>query len=73
MKNVAAIDIGSMTARLLVAEKTGSDGMFRAISRGRGYTRLGEAFEEPETATIKPDAIERILNVLGDFVSIMEA
>ena len=73
MKKAAAIDIGSMTARLLVAEQAATEGMFRTISRGRGYIRLGEGFEEPEKATIKPDAIERTLNVLGDFVSITEA
>ena len=58
MKHFAAIDIGSMTARLLIAEKEAKGGMFRTISRGRGYTRLAEGFEEPETATIKPEAIE---------------
>lgn len=63
---LAAIDVGTNTTRLLVAETTG-DG-FRDLERRLVFTRLGEAVDR--TRTLRPEAIERTLETIADYCSV---
>ena len=71
MMNIASIDIGSHTARLLVSQKIGDSGHFRPILRKREYVRLAKDFEDHGKEILKPEAIDRTLKVLQDFASII--
>lgn len=62
---VASIDIGSHTARLLIAEKIDGPNLFRPILRKRAYIRLAEDFA---SGLIKREAMDRALEALEDFV-----
>ena len=66
-ENIASIDIGSFTARLLVARKMNPPGLFHPFDRRRSYIRLAEGFDDHKRKTICPSAIERALNVLKEF------
>lgn len=70
MTNLASIDIGSHTARLLISQQMGDSGLFRPLFRKRAYIRLAEDFDDQKRVTIKPDAIDRTLNALEDFAAI---
>ncbi|MBW2609671.1 MAG: hypothetical protein JRC68_04920 [Deltaproteobacteria bacterium] len=70
--NIASIDIGSHTARLLICRRTGSSGLFQPLLRKRAYIRLAEGFGDQGEENIGPEAIERTLNALGDFSSIIK-
>lgn len=72
MSIFASIDIGTHTARLLVAEKTPSQGLIRPLTRQRAYIRLGDGFENGGSGMISPGAVERTLKVLGVFADISE-
>jgi exopolyphosphatase/guanosine-5'-triphosphate,3'-diphosphate pyrophosphatase len=67
MRNVASIDVGSHTARLLVARKGARPGSIEPVCRKRSYIRLAEGFHEPESKTIKEEAISRTLKALEEF------
>jgi exopolyphosphatase / guanosine-5'-triphosphate,3'-diphosphate pyrophosphatase len=67
MGNIAAIDVGSHTARLLIARETPAPGAWQPVLRKRAYIRLAEDFLEPERGWIKPGAIARALDALGEF------
>lgn len=62
---MASIDLGSHTARLLVAGWEA--GRLHGLLRKRAYTRLAEDFESPEAMILKPAAIERALEALEEF------
>lgn len=62
---VAAIDCGTNSTRLIVA-----DWMGRPLERLMRITRLGEGVDA--TGTLSPDAIERCLAVLRDYRSDMD-
>jgi exopolyphosphatase/guanosine-5'-triphosphate,3'-diphosphate pyrophosphatase len=68
-KNIASIDIGSHTARLLVSPWGEGAPRLSSLLRRRAYIRLAEEFEAPEKKTIKPAAVKRTLRVLDDFVT----
>ena len=68
--NLASMDIGSHTARLLIAQKTGPPDHYRPLLRKRSYTRLAENFHTQEKGILKPEAIGRALTSLEDFASI---
>jgi exopolyphosphatase/guanosine-5'-triphosphate,3'-diphosphate pyrophosphatase len=68
--NLASMDIGSHTARLLIAQKTGPPDHYRPLLRKRAYTRLAENFHTQEKGVLKPEAIGRALTSLEDFASI---
>ena len=70
--NMASVDIGSHTARLLVAQKTGPPGYYRPLLRKRAYTRLAEDFQMPTKGALQPEAMERALKSLTSFASITE-
>ena len=65
----AAVDIGSHTARLLVARESGISGVIDPIARKRAYIRLAEGFNQSGDKIITPVAMDRALNVLHDFSS----
>jgi exopolyphosphatase/guanosine-5'-triphosphate,3'-diphosphate pyrophosphatase len=69
MSNLASIEIGSLTARLLVAGPAGPWGRFRPLLRRRAYIRLAEGLDEYHR-TLKQEAIVRALNVLVDFADV---
>lgn len=62
---VAAIDCGTNSTRLLVADGTG-----RAVTRQMRITRLGEGVDA--TGELSPAAIDRCLSVLGDYRAVMD-
>ena len=64
---VASIDLGSHTARLLIAQQSCSSGCLRPLVRKRAYIRLAEGFEPGEERIIGPDAFARVLRVMHEF------
>lgn len=64
-KILASIDIGSYTARMLIAEKDSGTNNIVPISRFRDYINIADGFEEP--GIIKDEAISRTINVLKRF------
>jgi len=70
MDRLAAIDLGSLTVRLALAERTGP-GSFRVLSHRREITGLGEGLAQ--TGALAPGARERTLAALAGFVREMEA
>lgn len=61
---LAAVDQGTNSVRLLVAEPDGAGG-FVELGRDMVITRLGQGVDE--TRRLAPDAIERTTDVLGRF------
>jgi exopolyphosphatase/guanosine-5'-triphosphate,3'-diphosphate pyrophosphatase len=70
MTRIAAIDLGSLTVRLAVAEVTGP-GRFRTLGHWREVTGLGQGLAE--TGYLDPEAMARTLTTLGRFVREMQA
>jgi exopolyphosphatase/guanosine-5'-triphosphate,3'-diphosphate pyrophosphatase len=66
--NLASLDIGSHTARLLVSQWTQDTGILRPLVRRRAYIRLAKKFEIGGAKSIKPEAMEGTLRVLDDFM-----
>jgi exopolyphosphatase/guanosine-5'-triphosphate,3'-diphosphate pyrophosphatase len=64
MANVAAIDIGTNTVRLLITDEAGKD-----IAREVDITRLGQGVDR--TRTLAPDAMARTLTVLERYRGIV--
>ncbi|HEX5469779.1 MAG TPA: Ppx/GppA phosphatase family protein [Gaiellaceae bacterium] len=69
MIRVAAIDIGTNSTRLLVADV--EDGAVRELDRRLEITRLGEGVDERRI--LLPQAIARVRNVLADYRKAAEA
>ena len=69
--SVAAIDIGTNSVRLLVAEPSDDGTGFRAVERLMRITRLGQGVGA--TAVLAPEAIERTVAVLREYRSVMDA
>jgi len=67
---LASIDLGSHTARLLVARWEG--GRLESLLRKRAYIRLAQDFASPQSRTLKQAGIERALKSLQDFRSDIE-
>ena len=63
---VAAIDVGTNSTRLLVAEEL-ADG-FRALERRLTITRLGEGVNERRV--LAPRALERTLRTIADYAAV---
>ncbi|WP_426574988.1 exopolyphosphatase [Aquihabitans sp. McL0605] len=67
---MAAIDIGTNSTRLLVAER-GDDGVpLRTVERMMRITRLGQGVDK--TGSLAPEAIERTVAVLGEYRTVMD-
>lgn len=68
--NLASIDIGSHTARLLIAQKTGPPDHYQPLFRKRAYTRLAADSHTQTEGVLQPEAIGRALTSLEDFASV---
>lgn len=66
-KRIASLDIGSHTARMLIAEFTDSPQLFKALARKRIYTRLAEGFEKDGAGDLSEGAIARTSEALKRF------
>lgn len=62
------MDIGTHTARLLVAEEAAPPDLIRPLARKRTYIRLTEGQETPERRVISEGAIERTITALQGFL-----
>jgi len=67
MQTVAAIDLGSHTARLLIARKSDLSTPFITLARERAYIRIAEDFDRHGERVIKPGAFARTLKVMHGF------
>jgi len=65
MARYAAIDVGTNTVLLLVAERTPSG--FSAVAELGAITRLGKGVDA--TRRLAPDAMERTLEAVGRFAA----
>ena len=72
MKNLASIEIGSNSIRMLIAETSDFGKSFREIYRKRMITRIGEDFNNNQMKTLKQVPIERSVMALGEFFDIAE-
>jgi exopolyphosphatase / guanosine-5'-triphosphate,3'-diphosphate pyrophosphatase len=68
MTRVAAIDLGTNSTRLLVADV--EDGDVREVDRRLEITRLGEGVDTRRQ--LLPQAMARVRNVLGDFRRVID-
>lgn len=66
---LAAVDCGTNSTRLLVAESDGSSG-FRALERINRITRLGQ--DVNRTKMLASEAIERTISTLRDYREVMD-
>ncbi|HYH50891.1 MAG TPA: Ppx/GppA phosphatase family protein [Acidimicrobiia bacterium] len=74
MTRLAAVDMGTNSTRLLVAESAhgaGAAGPLSTIERHMHITRLGQGVNA--TRRLHPDAIERTLTVLRKYRDVMDA
>ena len=65
----AAIDIGTVTTRLLVAD-IDEAGALHQLTRGHAITNLGEGVDV--SRRLKPEAIERVADAIAGFVETIE-
>jgi exopolyphosphatase/guanosine-5'-triphosphate,3'-diphosphate pyrophosphatase len=70
MDNIASIEIGTNSIRMLIAERATYDGQIKPVLRRRSITRLGEDFGIKSAGVLKPQAIERSISVLKDFLDL---
>jgi exopolyphosphatase / guanosine-5'-triphosphate,3'-diphosphate pyrophosphatase len=68
MTRVTAVDIGTNSTRLLVADRDGDK--LVPVERRTTITRLGQGVNE--TRTLRPDAIERTLAALRDYRKVID-
>ena len=66
----AAVDIGTNSTRLLVADADGGDAPLRPLDRRMVITRLGQDVDA--THRLHPDAIERTVRVLAEYRQALE-
>jgi exopolyphosphatase/guanosine-5'-triphosphate,3'-diphosphate pyrophosphatase len=67
-KRMASIDLGTHTARLLVAEIWGPPVRLTPLSRERAYVRLAEGFDSVKNKQISPEGFDRVLRIMRDFL-----
>jgi exopolyphosphatase / guanosine-5'-triphosphate,3'-diphosphate pyrophosphatase len=65
---VAAVDIGTNSARLLVADAVGSE--LKALERRTHITRLGQGVNQ--TRRLDPDAIARTVDVIREYKQVID-
>jgi len=66
---VAAIDIGTLTCRLLIGDVEGS-GPVKPVFSGRKILRLGEGVDQ--TKRLKPEAMTRVIEAITEWQSVIE-
>lgn len=66
-KNIASIDIGTHTARILIVRQTGGPGLFQPLFRKRTYIRLGEDFDYLGDKGIHANGVARATKALQGF------
>ncbi len=66
---IAALDLGSLTVRLAVAERTGP-GRFRVLDHRREVTALAQGLAQ--TGSLAPEARARTLKALQGFLQVMQ-
>jgi len=71
MYNIASIDLGSLTARLLIARVGDDCGYFKPLMRKRSYLYLAGDFD-PVLKQISTQASSRAVTVLKEFSRIIE-
>ena len=69
-RKVAAIDCGTNSTRLLIAE-IGDNGQYEILNRRQEVTRLGEGVDA--TGNLNGEAIDRVLATLMSFREILDA
>ena len=67
---VAAVDIGTNSTRLLVADVDGADAPLRTLDRRMTITRLGHGVDA--THRLAPEAIERTVTVLREYRDVID-
>ncbi|MFE1592611.1 exopolyphosphatase [Nocardia sp. NPDC058705] len=67
-ERIAAVDCGTNSIRLLIAE-VGADGGLTDVHREMRIVRLGQGVDA--TGRLAPEALDRTRRALGDYVSIM--
>ena len=67
---VAAIDCGTNSTRLLIAERSGAAGGFTILDRRMRITRLGQGVNA--TKLLAPEAVDRTLAVLREYRAAMD-
>lgn len=67
-RRLAAVDIGTVTTRLLVADL--EDGAIEEVARSTDITQLGEGLSA--TGALAPEAIERVVRVIAGYVETMQ-
>jgi exopolyphosphatase / guanosine-5'-triphosphate,3'-diphosphate pyrophosphatase len=70
-KRLAAVDIGTNSTRLLVAEAGGRDDALTTLDRRMTITRLGQGVNA--TRRLHPDAVDRTLAVLTEYRQTLDA
>ncbi len=66
-QKLASLDIGSYTARMLIAFRGSNSHVILPVSRAREYISIADYFDE-ESGTIKREAINRVAGVVNSFV-----
>lgn len=66
----ASIDLGTHTARLLVADVACSDGQSLSVARKREYIRLSDGFD-PVQGTLHPKACTRAIDTMKRFSDLL--
>ncbi len=69
---LASIDLGSHTARLLIARRAVDSGNISPLFRKREYVRLAEDFGSLGDGLLTPDCMDRAVDVLNGFSRIIQ-
>ncbi len=72
MKTLASMDIGTYTARLLIAEGSGPPPVLMPLARRRGYIRLAGGRSAREKQRITRQAAARTVEIINEFRRCME-
>ncbi len=69
-RRLAAIDIGTVTCRMLVADVTAQGSIFE-LDREYAITNLGEGVDA--TGVLKPEAMQRVAHAIDNYLSILDS